>query len=80
MPRPNREAFNPNLERPYEAIGGRIREFRLSLDLNQADIAEKGFSMVTLSRVERGIRQPTVELLDYLRSLGADLNWIISGK
>lgn len=80
MPRPNRKPLNTELERPHAEIGARIREFRISLGLNLADYTSVYSHTVQVSRVETGLRAPSVEFLKLLRQQGADLNWIITGE
>lgn len=81
MPRPNRTVINPELERPYLEIGQRLREFRLSLGMNQSDMEEaSGHKLNRISRYEVGMHAPSIEYLSFIRGLGADLNYIITGK
>lgn len=74
MPRPKRTTYL-DIDRPYLEIGERIKQFRISKGLDQSDVA----SQLQMSRVETGLRAPTMDLLKRIRELGADLNWIISG-
>lgn len=80
MPRPNRTTF-ADLDRPYAEIGERIKQFRLSKNLDQTDFADGGVNNVGMSRYETGLRAPSVKFLTYIREKhGADLNWIICGE
>lgn len=82
MPRPKRTIIIEDIDRPYWGIGQRIREFRLSKGLDQADLADKcDVSPVTVSRVENGLQQPSIKLLHCLHAdYGADLNDIVVGS
>ncbi|HYH31977.1 MAG TPA: XRE family transcriptional regulator [Pseudonocardia sp.] len=47
-----------------DAVGPRLRELRRRRDLTLADVAERtGVSVSTLSRLESGLRRPSLELL-----------------
>lgn len=78
MPRkPNKSPINSSLDRPYAAIGDRLKQFRLDKGLNQTDIG----SQSTITRFESGVRLPGTEFLIKLREKhGADLNWILCGE
>lgn len=80
MPRPNRKPLNTEAPRPYAKIGRRIRDFRTGKGLDQSAFLTVYTSLVQVSRVETGLRAPSVEMLQELRSMGADLNWIVCGE
>ncbi|MCY4781678.1 helix-turn-helix transcriptional regulator [Sphingobacterium sp. UT-1RO-CII-1] len=69
-----------DIARPYDDIGMRIKEWRMSKGLKQTDITGEHVSYSALQMVESGRRAPTVELLRYLyKEQGLDLNFIICG-
>lgn len=80
MPRPNRTPNNPDLKRPYADVGQRIREFRIGQGLDASAFLGVYTSLVQISRVETGLRAPSIEMLHELRRMGADLNWIVTGE
>jgi transcriptional regulator with XRE-family HTH domain len=48
-----------------KALGGRIKQLRLEVDLTQAALAERvGLETAYVSQIERGVRVPTVDVLD----------------
>jgi transcriptional regulator with XRE-family HTH domain len=53
-------------------LGQRIREIRKERGMNQTELAEKaGISLITISRIERGERDPHVRTLAQIaRGLG----------
>lgn len=80
MPRPNRTTY-AEIDRPFKEIGDRIKQFRLSKGLDQADLLTDGVNKITISRYETGLREPSVRFLKHLRdNHGADLNWIVCGE
>lgn len=82
MPRTTQKPLKNDLPRPYAEIGQRIKDARTSRGLNQTDVVADGAATLTVLRlVESGRRAPSVELLKYVHdTLGADLNFIITGK
>lgn len=71
------------VERPYEGIGNRIREWRMSSNISQKDLIESGapVKITTLRLMEGGVRAPSAELLIFLRkTYRLDLNYVLMGK
>ncbi|GAA0338522.1 XRE family transcriptional regulator [Actinoallomurus spadix] len=69
------EAF----ERTLDAVGPRLKRLRLQRDVTLADLAaETGISTSTLSRLEAGLRRPTLEqLLPLARAYGVTLDELV---
>lgn len=63
-------------------IGNRIKEKRKELGLTQTDIFEKcGINSGALSKIENGIRTPSVTLFYKLSQvLNCDMEWLITGS
>ncbi len=63
-------------------IGRKIKELREKWGLSQKDFASLlGISTMTLSRYEKGEREPTAELLKKLaQKFSVDLNWLLGIK
>jgi transcriptional regulator with XRE-family HTH domain len=63
------------------AIGRRIREIR-GFDLTQAEMGKMlGITQAALSKLEKGQRLPTLEVLLRLRALsGKSIDWIITSE
>lgn len=81
MPRPNRKLSSDSIKRPYIEVATRFREFRLSKGLNQTDLEESGFKVLTIRRAEAGLFLPSPELLIYMRNKhGMDINYVLCGK
>jgi transcriptional regulator with XRE-family HTH domain len=70
-----------NLRTDPRAIGRRIREMR-GFDLTQAEFGKiLGVGQAQLSKCEKGIGLPSIELLLRLSDYsGKTLDWIITGK
>ncbi|WP_114907575.1 helix-turn-helix domain-containing protein [Ornithinimicrobium murale] len=62
-----------------DAVGPRLRELRQRRDVTLSDLAEEtGISTSTLSRLEAGLRRPTLEqLLPLARSHGVTLDELV---
>jgi transcriptional regulator with XRE-family HTH domain len=62
-------------------VGERLRARRLELGLSLEDLAEPGITIAHISRIERGLRQPSVRAL---RKLAAKLEtsaaWLEFGQ
>ena len=55
-----------------QRLGERIREYRIRMEMTQAELAEKsGVSMGTVVRAEQGKTVSTLLLVSLLRTLGA---------
>jgi transcriptional regulator with XRE-family HTH domain len=72
-------AMNEPLDHTLEAIGPRLRQLRQRRDLTLTDLAdETGVSVSTLSRLEAGLRRPTLEqLLPLARTYGLTLDELV---
>lgn len=67
------------LGRTLDAVGPRLKQLRLRQDITLADLAaETGISTSTLSRLEAGLRRPTLEqLLPLARAHGLTLDELV---
>lgn len=65
-----------------ESIGNRLKFFRKKKNLNQGELAVKlGVTQATVSKIEKGIREPTeplIKLLEY--TFGLNKEWLLTGK
>ncbi|MEU7775167.1 XRE family transcriptional regulator [Micromonospora taraxaci] len=56
--------MDDNLDRTLDAVGPRLRQLRQRRNITLTDLAEEtGISVSTLSRLEAGLRRPTLEQL-----------------
>jgi transcriptional regulator with XRE-family HTH domain len=69
----------PSDDTTLDAVGPRLRQLRLRRDVTLADLAaETGISTSTLSRLEAGLRRPTLEqLLPLARAYGVTLDELV---
>lgn len=67
------------MNRTLDAVGQRLKQLRLRRDITLADLAaETGISVSTLSRLEAGLRRPTLEqLLPLASAYGATLDELV---
>jgi transcriptional regulator with XRE-family HTH domain len=67
------------IDRTLDAVGPRLKRLRLRRDVTLADLAEEtGISTSTLSRLEAGLRRPTLEqLLPLARAYGVTLDELV---
>jgi len=67
------------LNRTLDAVGPRLKRLRLHRDVTLTDLAkETGISTSTLSRLEAGLRRPTLEqLLPLARAYGVTLDQLV---
>jgi transcriptional regulator with XRE-family HTH domain len=67
------------VDRTLNAVGPRLKQLRLRRDITLADLAEvTGISVSTLSRLEAGLRRPTLEqLLPLASAYGATLDELV---
>jgi transcriptional regulator with XRE-family HTH domain len=70
---------NDAIDRTLDAVGPRLKRLRLHRDVTLADLAEEtGISTSTLSRLEAGLRRPTLEqLLPLARAYGVTLDELV---
>lgn len=68
-----------DLESTLDAFGPRLRRLRVQRELTLAEVAERtGISVSTLSRLEAGLRRPTLEqLLPLARAFGTTLDELV---
>jgi tetratricopeptide (TPR) repeat protein len=67
---------NTHIDSPA-ALGQRLRETRLAAGLRQCDLAFDGCSISYISRLEKGERQPSLQLIELLsRRLGVTVEWL----
>lgn len=73
------EAMEDSLDRTLDAVGPRLKQLRQRRDVTLADLAqETGISTSTLSRLEAGLRRPTLEqLLPLARAYGVTLDELV---
>lgn len=67
----------------YNLLGiyERLIQFRKSFSLSQKEMAEKlGLPQTTYGHLENRAKGIDFEVLDKLRKLGLDINWLITGK
>ena len=67
------------IDRTLNAVGPRLKQLRLKRDITLADLSEvTGISVSTLSRLEAGLRRPTLEqLLPLASAYGATLDELV---
>lgn len=68
-----------SLDRTLDAVGPRLKQLRARRDITLTDLAEEtGISTSTLSRLEAGLRRPTLEqLLPLARVYGVTLDELV---
>lgn len=71
--------MNDGLERTLDAVGPRLKRLRQAREVTLTDLAaETGVSASTLSRLEAGLRRPTLEqLLPLARAHGVTLDELV---
>ncbi|MCA2212144.1 helix-turn-helix domain-containing protein [Jidongwangia harbinensis] len=71
--------MDEEVERTLDAVGHRLKLLRQRRDITLADLAaETGLSASTLSRLEAGVRRPTLEqLLPLARAYGVTLDELV---
>lgn len=67
------------MDRTLDAVGPRLKQLRQRRDITLNDLAEEtGISISTLSRLEAGLRRPTLEqLLPLARAYGVTLDELV---
>ncbi|MEV4808828.1 helix-turn-helix domain-containing protein [Micromonospora avicenniae] len=71
--------MNDDLDRTLDAVGPRLKQLRTRRDITLTDLsAETGISASTLSRLEAGLRRPTLEqLLPLARVYGVTIDELV---
>ncbi|MBM7520045.1 helix-turn-helix domain-containing protein [Nocardioides nitrophenolicus] len=71
--------MDDSTDRTLDAVGPRLRRLRQRLDITLSDLSERtGISTSTLSRLEAGLRRPTLEqLLPLARTYGVTLDELV---
>ncbi len=71
--------MDKELDRTLDAVGPRLKHLRLRRDITLTELAEEtGISASTLSRLEAGLRRPTLEqLLPLARAYGVTLDELV---
>ena len=71
--------MDDHLNRTLDAVGPRLKRLRTQRDITLTDLAdETGISTSTLSRLEAGLRRPTLEqLLPLARAYGVTLDELV---
>jgi transcriptional regulator with XRE-family HTH domain len=71
--------MDESMDRTLDAVGPRLKQLRQRRDITLNDLAEEtGISTSTLSRLEAGLRRPTLEqLLPLARLYGATLDELV---
>lgn len=71
--------MDEDLDRTIDAVGARLKHLRLRRDITLTELAEEtGISISTLSRLEAGLRRPTLEqLLPLARAHGVSLDELV---
>lgn len=79
LPNGKLEIMDDDLDRTLDAVGPRLKRLRVHRDITLADLAEQtGISISTLSRLEAGLRRPTlVQLLPLARAFGVTLDELV---
>ncbi|GAA4578864.1 XRE family transcriptional regulator [Micromonospora coerulea] len=72
-------SMDEELDRTLDAVGPRLKHLRLRRGITLTDLAEEtGISASTLSRLEAGLRRPTLEqLLPLARAYGVTLDELV---
>lgn len=76
-----RKAMRGHEERSGETVGERVRRLRRERGLSQRELSEPGVSYAYVSRIEAGMRQPSVKALRKLaRKLGVSPEYLETGS
>lgn len=75
LPNGKLKDMDDSTDRTLDAVGPRLKQLRQRRDITLSDLAEEtGISTSTLSRLEAGLRRPTLEqLLPLARAYGVTL-------
>lgn len=79
LPNGKMGSMDEELDRTLDAVGPRLKHLRLRRGITLTDLAEEtGISASTLSRLEAGLRRPTLEqLLPLARAYGVTLDELV---
>jgi transcriptional regulator with XRE-family HTH domain len=79
LPNGKIDGMDETLDRTLDAVGSRLKQLRLRRDVTLAALSEEtGISTSTLSRLEAGLRRPTLEqLLPLARAHGVTLDELV---
>lgn len=79
LPNGKLQDMDEDLDRTIDAVGARLKHLRLRRDITLTELAEEtGISISTLSRLEAGLRRPTLEqLLPLARAHGVSLDELV---
>jgi transcriptional regulator with XRE-family HTH domain len=79
LPNGKLDGMDEVVRRTLDAVGPRLQQLRQRRDITLADLAaETGISTSTLSRLEAGLRRPTLEqLLPLARAYGVSLDELV---
>jgi transcriptional regulator with XRE-family HTH domain len=79
LPNGKLEGMSEAIDRTLNAVGPRLKQLRLRREITLADLSEiTGISVSTLSRLEAGLRRPTLEqLLPLANAYGATLDELV---
>lgn len=79
LPNGKLDGMDDTVERTLDAVGPRLKQLRQRREITLADLAdETGISTSTLSRLEAGLRRPTLEqLLPLARAYGVSLDELV---
>jgi transcriptional regulator with XRE-family HTH domain len=79
LPNGKLERMSEAMDRTLNAVGPRLKQLRLRREITLADLSQvTGISVSTLSRLEAGLRRPTLEqLLPLASAYGATLDELV---
>ena len=79
LPNGKLDAMDESTDRTLDAVGPRLKQLRQRRTITLSDLAdETGISISTLSRLEAGLRRPTLEqLLPLARAYGVTLDELV---
>lgn len=64
-----------------EAVGQRLRQARADAGLTQRDLSFKGCTAAYVSRIEAGVRRPSMQIIqEFAKRLKVDADWLATGK
>ncbi|WP_333709417.1 helix-turn-helix transcriptional regulator [Tepidimonas ignava] len=67
--------------KPEDTIGSRLRQWRITLGLTQAQLAERlGVHIGVLKKYEQGLNVPGGEALAAIARTGVNMTWLLTGE